>query len=105
MLLELIYIFQAEKTTVRLHRYHPELRSIWKDVEARKKDVVPEKAEQPAGLKVTLLPFQRESLFWMRKQEGGIWKGGVLAVNLLPFGIVSKSLTCQVRTRWGMYTN
>ncbi|KIM60819.1 hypothetical protein SCLCIDRAFT_123408 [Scleroderma citrinum Foug A] len=69
----------AEKTTIRLYRNHPELRTVWKDVEARKKVVTPEKAEQPAGLKVTLLPFQRESLFWMRKQEGGIWKGGLLA--------------------------
>lgn len=31
------------------------------------------------ALKLTLLPFQKESLFWMRKQEEGVWKGGMLA--------------------------
>jgi DNA repair protein RAD16 len=25
------------------------------------------------------LPFQKESLYWMRKQEEGPWKGGMLA--------------------------
>lgn len=105
MLSELIHVCQAEKTTIRLYRNHPELRTVWKDVEARKKVVTPEKAEQPAGLKVTLLPFQRESLFWMRKQEGGIWKGGLLAVCLFSIGIASKSLKCRVRMRWGVYTN
>lgn len=45
------------------------------------KVVVPEKAEQPPELKLKLLPFQREGLFWMRKQEQGVWKGGMLAVS------------------------
>lgn len=33
----------------------------------------------PPGLKLTLLPFQRESLYWMKEQEKGVWKGGMLA--------------------------
>ncbi|KAL4075584.1 SNF2 family N-terminal domain-containing protein [Scleroderma citrinum] len=69
----------AEKNSIRLLRHHPELRNIWGDLESRQAIATPEKADQPAGLKVTLLPFQRESLSWMRKQEGGIWKGGILA--------------------------
>ena len=37
------------------------------------------KADQPPGLKATLLPFQRESLHWFKEQEKGIWSGGMLA--------------------------
>jgi DNA repair protein RAD16 len=31
------------------------------------------------SLKLKLLPFQKESLYWMKKQEEGQWKGGMLA--------------------------
>ena len=72
---------QYEKNAIALKRHHPELRDVWGDLEQNIVVVVPEKAEQPATLKVTLLPFQQESLFWMRKQEEGIWKGGMLAVR------------------------
>lgn len=71
----------AEKATLALHKHHPELRTVWGDLETRVKPVSPEKAEQPEELKITLLPFQMESLYWMRKQEEGIWKGGMLAVS------------------------
>ncbi|KAJ3505689.1 hypothetical protein NLJ89_g7288 [Agrocybe chaxingu] len=69
----------AEKTTVALHRNHPELRDVWGDLEKGIPIVEPKKAEQPKNLKVTLLPFQQESLYWMRNQERGIWHGGMLA--------------------------
>ncbi|PCH41548.1 hypothetical protein WOLCODRAFT_70089 [Wolfiporia cocos MD-104 SS10] len=69
----------AEKTSLRLNRYHPELQDVWGDLERGIAVVVPQKAEQPEGLKVTLLPFQQESLYWMRNQEKGVWKGGMLA--------------------------
>lgn len=62
-----------------LQKHHPELKNVWGDLESNIPIVVPDKAEQPAGLKVSLLPFQLESLFWMRKQEKGIWHGGMLA--------------------------
>lgn len=81
--------WQAEKSTIQLHKYHPELRDAWGDLEAAVGIVEPQKAEQPSGLRVTLLPFQQESLFWMRKQEFGQYAGGLLAVSLaLPPGIV-----------------
>lgn len=74
-----------------LERHHPELRNVWGDLEKDIKIVTPQRAEPPAGLKVTLLPFQEESLHWMRIQEEGIWKGGMLAVRLslpiIPFNI------------------
>ena len=72
---------QLEKNAIALKRHHPELEDVWGDLEKGVAVVVPQKADPPAGLKVTLLPFQQESLFWMRKQEKGVWKGGMLAVR------------------------
>ncbi|KAG5642615.1 hypothetical protein DXG03_002485 [Asterophora parasitica] len=69
----------AEKTTLALLRHHSELKGVWGDLEESIPIIKPTMAEQPANLKLTLLPFQRESLFWMRKQEQGVWKGGMLA--------------------------
>ncbi|KAJ4472016.1 SNF2 family N-terminal domain-containing protein [Lentinula aciculospora] len=69
----------AEKTTISLHRHHPELKSVWGDLQAKIQVIKPAESQQPAGIKLTLLPFQRESLHWMKKQEEGPWKGGMLA--------------------------
>ncbi|KAJ7590563.1 SNF2 family N-terminal domain-containing protein [Mycena floridula] len=69
----------AEKTTIALHKNHPELKNVWGDLETAIPIVVPTKADQPTNVKLTLLPFQREGLFWMKKQEQGIWHGGMLA--------------------------
>ena len=74
---------QAEKSTIQLHKHHPELRDAWGDLEATVRIVEPQKAEQPSGLRATLLPFQQESLYWMRKQEFGEYAGGLLAVSLV----------------------
>ncbi|KAF9076667.1 SNF2 family N-terminal domain-containing protein [Rhodocollybia butyracea] len=70
----------AEKSTIALHKHHPELKDVWGDLEAKIKIIEPAENQQPAGIKLTLLPFQRESLHWMKKQEEGPWKGGMLAV-------------------------
>ncbi|KAI0092493.1 SNF2 family N-terminal domain-containing protein [Irpex rosettiformis] len=70
---------QAEKNAIALEKHHPELQNVWGDLERKVAITVPEKAAQPAGLKVTLLPFQQESLFWMKKQEQTVWSGGMLA--------------------------
>lgn len=75
---------RSEKTTIALYKEHPELRDVWTDLESIEA-VAPEKAEQPSEMKVTLLPFQLESLFWMRKQEQGVWHGGMLAVRTCIF--------------------
>ncbi|KAF8341641.1 SNF2 family N-terminal domain-containing protein [Cantharellus anzutake] len=69
----------SEKTTIGLFQYHPELRTVWGDLEADVPVVTPQRAPQPGGFKATLLPFQQESLYWMRQQEQGVWKGGILA--------------------------
>ena len=75
-------LVQAERSTIQLQRHHPELRDAWGDLEVTVGIVEPQKAEQPSGLKVALLPFQQESLYWMRKQEFGQYAGGLLAVSL-----------------------
>ena len=72
----------AERTTIALHRCHPELKTVWEDLESYIKPVRTQKAEQPEELKIDLLPFQLESLHWMREQEKGEWHGGMLAVSL-----------------------
>ena len=80
-----------------MHKHHAELRNVWGDLEENISVLIPQQAEQPENMKVTLLPFQRESLYWMRKQENGVWSGGMLAVrfqslsfnsyNILPFAV------------------
>jgi len=77
------YLFQAERTTISLHRSHPELKNVWGDLKKEIPIVHPQKAAQPTNLKLTLLPFQLESLYWMKKQEQGLWRGGMLAVCIL----------------------
>ena len=57
-----------EKVNMQLLEHHPELGHVWDDLD--KVTVhTPELADQPDGLKLKLLPFQREGLGWMRKQE------------------------------------
>ncbi|KAF8716380.1 hypothetical protein AX14_012368 [Amanita brunnescens Koide BX004] len=68
----------AERATVALNRYHPELRDVWGDISTIPV-TQPTMAPQPENMKLTLLPFQRESLSWMQKQEQGLWHGGILA--------------------------
>lgn len=96
---------QAEKSTIQLQRHHPELRDAWGDLEAGVGIVVPQKAEQPSRLRATLLPFQQESLYWMRNQEFGQYAGGLLAVSLVLLLEVMLVLTLNLgRTRWGKLT-
>lgn len=92
----------AEKTTIALHKHHEELRNVWGDLEMRVKPVKPLTAEQPDDLKITLLPFQLESLYWMREQEKGEWHGGMLAVSSINFSLfVYDNLQWLCRMRWG----
>ncbi|KAG5639348.1 hypothetical protein H0H81_004069 [Sphagnurus paluster] len=74
----------AEKTSLALLKHHPELKDVWGNLEDSIPIITPSKADQPANMKLTLLPFQQESLFWMRKQEQGIWHGGMLADEMGP---------------------
>ncbi|KAI0243738.1 DNA repair protein rad16 [Massospora cicadina] len=57
---------------------HPEIGTIWHSLDAIPLIETAE-ADQPTDLKLNLLPFQKEGLNWMQKQELGEFKGGVLA--------------------------
>ncbi|KAI9505438.1 DNA repair protein rad16 [Coemansia spiralis] len=60
----------------RLFYNHPHLRHAWGDLS---KQVSTQKIEQPAELKIKLLPFQQEGVWWMSQQERTAFKGGILA--------------------------
>lgn len=70
---------QGEKNACSLKVHHPDLVDVWGDLQNRVKVIKPVTMEAHPSLKLTLLPFQKESLYWMRKQEEGPWKGGMLA--------------------------
>ncbi|KIJ32343.1 hypothetical protein M422DRAFT_184579, partial [Sphaerobolus stellatus SS14] len=88
----------AEKSTIALYKHHPELKTVWGDVEASIPITIPEKGIQPAGLKLSLLPFQLESLYWMKKQEKSVWAGGMLAVSY-PMGKTIQTIALMVADR------
>ncbi|WWD20072.1 hypothetical protein CI109_104546 [Kwoniella shandongensis] len=69
----------GEKNLVALSMHHPELEDVWGDLQTKVVPVKPITMEAHPSLKLTLLPFQKESLYWMKKQEEGPWKGGMLA--------------------------
>ena len=70
---------QYDKNLIALVKHHPQLKNVWEDLQRTVAVIKPEEAEQPAGLNIRLLPFQREGLYWMTRQEQGTWKGGMLA--------------------------
>ncbi|WVF68688.1 hypothetical protein IAT40_003460 [Kwoniella sp. CBS 6097] len=69
----------GEKNLIALGMHHEELEDVWGDLQANIEPVKPVTMEAHPSLKLTLLPFQKESLYWMKKQEEGPWKGGMLA--------------------------
>ncbi|WVR08301.1 hypothetical protein IAU60_005350 [Kwoniella sp. DSM 27419] len=69
----------GEKNLIALSMSHPELEDVWGDLQTNVQPVKPVTMEAHPSLKLTLLPFQKESLYWMKKQEEGPWKGGMLA--------------------------
>lgn len=70
---------QYDKNFQALIKNHPKLETVWEDLQKTVAVIKPEEAEQPPGLNIKLLPFQREGLYWMTRQEQGTWKGGMLA--------------------------
>jgi SNF2 family DNA or RNA helicase len=71
-------------TTVSLQPINPDdlIRKEWT-----------EKAEPPAELIGTMLPYQLEGLGWMLHQEASTMRGGILADEM---GMVSHLLYCIV---------
>ncbi|GAN01187.1 DNA repair protein RAD16 [Mucor ambiguus] len=68
-----------KKTQDKVLIQHPELEDIWENLEKiEPAKVVP--VEQPAALKLPLLPFQKYGVGWMLAQEKlDTFKGGILA--------------------------
>lgn len=62
-----------------LQEWHPELREVFEGL-AERKLTSREAVEQPPGLNTQLLPFQKEGLGWLIRQEReSVYKGGILA--------------------------
>lgn len=69
---------QAQRERQNLYTHHPYLEHVWDELAARD-GIKVEKAPQPDGLTLTMLPFQLEGLNWLSKQEKTIFNGGILA--------------------------
>lgn len=61
----------------RLEKHHPELHTMWTDLENLPK-LGGGKIEQPAHINRELKPFQLEGVAWMREMEETSWGGGLL---------------------------
>lgn len=66
------------RVTNRLYENHPYLKDIFPYLESLPM-IKPERALQPPGMTIKLLPFQLEGLNWLKKQEDGEFGGGILA--------------------------
>ena len=68
---------RARRERARLEAHHPELHTMWKDLENLPKigDV---KIEQPMNIHRELKPFQLEGVAWMKAMEETEWGGGLL---------------------------
>lgn len=68
-----------ERRTNRFYEAHPDMKGVFEQLEKIPvRD--PQRAIQPEGMTITLLPFQLEALHWMKEQEKSeIYNGGVLA--------------------------
>ena len=49
---------QYDKNFSALIKHHPQLKTVWEDLQRTVAVIKPEEAEQPAGLNIRLLPFQ-----------------------------------------------
>ncbi|RDW67638.1 p-loop containing nucleoside triphosphate hydrolase-7 [Coleophoma cylindrospora] len=68
---------RGRQERARLELHHPELHSMWKDLENLPK-ILSHKAEQPTTINRELKPFQLEGLSWMKAMEETEWGGGLL---------------------------
>lgn len=66
------------RTTNKLYEQHPHLKDVFPYLQSLE-GIKPERAPQPEGMTIKLLPFQLEGLNWLLKQEEGEFGGGILA--------------------------
>ncbi|CAH02333.2 DNA repair protein RAD16 [Kluyveromyces lactis] len=67
-----------ERNTAKLYAHHSELIDVFKKLQESPIRQV-ERAPQPDGMAIRLLPFQLEGLHWLQQQEESDYNGGVLA--------------------------
>lgn len=68
---------REKKERARLERNHPEITTMWKDLE-NMPILKAGKAPQPTAISRQLKPFQLEGLAWLMGMEKTEWKGGLL---------------------------
>lgn len=68
---------RARRERQRLETHHPELHTMWQDLENLPK-IGSVKIEQPKNINRELKPFQLEGVAWMRAMEDTEWGGGLL---------------------------
>lgn len=68
---------RAKKERARLELHHPELHTMWNDLENLPK-IGQVKIEQPKSINRELKPFQLEGVAWMKAMEDTDWGGGLL---------------------------
>ncbi|ODA79140.1 hypothetical protein RJ55_04732 [Drechmeria coniospora] len=68
---------RLKKERSRLETHHPELSTMWKELEAMPV-LNAGIAKQPQNISRQLKPFQLEGLAWMKEMETMEWKGGLL---------------------------
>ncbi|KAL7945427.1 SNF2 family N-terminal domain-containing protein [Trichoderma barbatum] len=68
---------RTAKERDRLEKNHPELSTMWKDLESMPV-MKAGKIDQPASISRQLKPFQLEGVAWMKAMETTEWKGGLL---------------------------
>lgn len=67
-----------QRATAALHEQHPELITVFEDLQAEEV-IQPQELPEPEGMTISLLPFQKEGLNWLLKQENSRYNGGILA--------------------------
>ncbi|KAL2106050.1 hypothetical protein VUR80DRAFT_7378 [Thermomyces stellatus] len=67
----------AENFRSALEKNHPEIRTLWKELE-EKPLIRPPPAPQPPAIHRRMKPFQLEGLAWMKAMEASEYKGGIL---------------------------
>ncbi|TGO51312.1 hypothetical protein BOTNAR_0360g00030 [Botryotinia narcissicola] len=68
---------RSRKERQRLEQQHPELHTMWKELEDLPK-IGDCKIEQPTNINRELKPFQLQGVGWMRAMEKTAWGGGLL---------------------------
>jgi DNA repair protein RAD16 len=71
------YADRARLERIRLESHHPELHTMWQDLENLPK-IGSLTIDQPASINRQLKPFQLEGVAWMKAMEQTEWGGGLL---------------------------